>query len=104
MSPAAAAIRVVILGRAHLRRAIRDALVGAGIDVVAGCGSREEALTAVGETRPDVCVVDREIDGGGLIATAALASPSRPPHVLVIGGGGAPEERRAAELAGAADY
>lgn len=104
MSPNAEAIRVVIVGRAHLRRAINDALVGAGIEVVAGCDSREEALTAVGETRPDVCVVDREIEGGGLIATAALASPPRPPKVLVIGGGDARAERRAAQIAGAAGY
>ena len=74
------------------------------MNVVAGCGSRAEALEAVGSARPDVCIVDREVDGGGLIATAALASPPRPPKVLVIGGGDAPEERRAAEYAGAAEY
>jgi DNA-binding NarL/FixJ family response regulator len=94
----------VIVGRAPLRRGIQDALDAAGIEVVAGCESREEALSAVGEMRPDVCVVDREIEGGGLIATAALASPPSPPKVLVIGGGGAAAERRAAHLAGAAGY
>jgi DNA-binding NarL/FixJ family response regulator len=75
--------------------------------VVAGCATREEALAAVRWSRADVCIVDRAIDGGGLIATAAIASPPwppRPPEVLVIGGGPAPEERRAATFAGAADY
>ena len=98
------AIRVVILGRAHLRRAIHDQLAAAGLTVVAECASRREALEAVGSSRPDVCVVDRAIDGGGLIAMAAIASPPRPPRVIVVGGGDAPEERRAAKFAGASDY
>lgn len=98
------AIRVVVLGREDLRTAIAQALADAGIDVVAGCGSREEALAMVDERRPDVCVVDREIDGGGLIATAALASPPRTPKVIVVGGGDAPAERRAADFAGASAY
>ncbi|MFL5954170.1 MAG: response regulator [Gaiellaceae bacterium] len=104
MSSTAKVIRVVVAGRDGVRRTIGDALAEAGIEVVARCASREEALTAVDERQPDVCVVDREIDGGGLIATAALASPPRPPRVIVVGGGDAPAERRAADFAGAAGY
>ena len=49
-----------------------------------------------------VCVLDRELPGGGLIATAAIVSPRRAPKVLVVGGRCSPVERRAALLAGAA--
>ena len=104
MTSSAESIRVLVAGRADLRQAVSLALAAAGIDVVARCGTREEALAAVEGTRPDVCVVDREIAGGGLIATAALASPPRPPKVIVVGGGGARAERRAADFAGASDY
>jgi DNA-binding NarL/FixJ family response regulator len=104
MPARAQSIRVVILGRAQLRREIHEVLAAAGMTVVAGCETREEALVAVRWARPNVCVVDRAIGGGGLIATAAIASPPRPPEVIVIGGGPAPEERRAARFAGAAEY
>src|SRR6476646_8053305 len=94
-------IRVVVVGRKQLRRAVADALTAAGMDVTA-YASREEALAAVVQGRPDICVVDRETAGGGLIATAALSSPAPQPRVLVVGGGSADAERRAADLAGAA--
>ena len=97
-------IRVLVAARDRLSQTISLALTDAGMDVVARCGTPEEALAAVEGMRPDVCVVDRGIDGGGLIATAALASPPRPPKVIVVGGGGAAAERRAADLAGASDY
>ncbi len=48
-------------------------------------------------------MLDRELRGGGLAATAAIASPQRGPKVLVIGGRGSPAELKAARLAGAAD-
>src|SRR3954453_14036048 len=100
----AQSIRVVILGRAQLRREIHEVLAAGGVTVVAGCDTREEALVAVRWARPDVCVVDRAIGGGGLIPPAAIASPPRPPEGIVIGGGSAREERRAARFAGAAEY
>jgi DNA-binding response OmpR family regulator len=103
MSSSRRPIKVVVVGRRKLRRPVAEALAASGIEVTE-CGSREEALAAVEKTQPDVCIVDRETGGGGLIATAALSSPAARPKVLVIGGGSARAERRAADLAGAADY
>jgi DNA-binding NarL/FixJ family response regulator len=103
MASSRAPVKVVVVGRKKLRRAVADALAASGIEVTE-CGSRVEALAAVEQTHPDVCVVDRETGGGGLIATAALSSPATRPKVLVIGGGPARAERRAAGLAGAAEY
>lgn len=96
-------IRVVIGARAAVRRMLHDTLTAAGIQVAADCGSAAELLAAVSRERPDVCVLDRELRGGGLAATAAIASPHRAPKVLVIGGRGSPAELKAARLAGAAD-
>jgi DNA-binding NarL/FixJ family response regulator len=96
-------IKVVVVGRKKLRRSVADTLAAVGIEV-RECGSRGEALAAVEQTQPDVCIVDRETGGGGLIATAALSSPTARPKVLVVGGGSARAERRAADLAGAAGY
>src|SRR5439155_17370563 len=96
-------IRVVIAARAAVRRMLHDTLTEAGMQVTADCGSAAELLAAVSRDRPDVCVLDRELRGGGLAATAAIASPHRGPKVLVIGGRGSPAELKAARLAGAAD-
>ncbi len=103
MTTPAQPIKVVIAARTAVGRAFREALASAGIEVAADCRSSAELLEAVGRERPDVCILDRELSGGGLVATAAIAAPHRAPHVLIVGGYGSAAERRAARLAGAAD-
>jgi DNA-binding NarL/FixJ family response regulator len=100
---AEAGIRVVIAARTAIRGVLHEAIAAAGIQVSADCGSARELLAAVSSERPDVCVVDRELRGGGLAAAAAIASPEPAPKVLIVGGRGSPAEVRAARLAGAAD-
>lgn len=95
-------IRVVIAARTALRRTFRDALAAAGMQVAADCGDAAELLDAVSREHPDVCVLDRELRGGSLVAIAAIATPRRAPKVVVVGGSGSPAELRAARLAGAA--
>jgi len=102
-TPAQPQIRVVIAARNAVRRTLRDTLTAAGMQVAAECGDATELLAAVSRERPDVCVLDRELRGGGLAATAAIASPRQAPKVLVVGGRGSAAELRAARLAGAAD-
>ena len=72
------------------------------MEIAADCEDTTELLAAVSRERPDVCILDRELRGGGLVATAAIASPRQAPKVLVVGGRGSPAELRAARLAGAA--
>jgi len=102
MTSAASRIRVVIAARASIRADLHATLAGAGMDVAADCDTVGELLAAVSRERPDVCVLDRELHGGGLSAIAAVASPRPAPKVLVVGGRAAPAEVRAARLAGAA--
>ena len=93
---------VVIAAREPLWRSIHEALTDGGHRVAESCTALADTLTAVRRTHPDVCVVDRELPGGGLAAIAALALPGRQPQVIVIGAG-SPAEVRAALLAGAAE-
>jgi DNA-binding NarL/FixJ family response regulator len=97
-------IRVVLAGRAELVDGLADALTEPPIRVVAVCTTRVEALAAIRGSSPDVCVVDRDLDGGGLIVAVAVASPRPAPKVLIVGDTDAPAEQRAARLAGAAAY
>ena len=95
--------RAVIAARRSLRATLHDAVAEAGFEVAAECDDAGELLAAVALEHPDVCVLDRELRGGGLAATAAIATPQPAPKVLVVGGRGAPAEVRAARLAGATD-
>jgi len=101
MQKAEAGVRVVIAARSALRGTLHEAVTAAGMQVAADCGSTAELLAAVSREHPDVCVLDRELRGGGLAATAAITSPPRAPKVLVVGGRGSPAELRAILLAGA---
>ena len=97
-------IRVLLAGRPELVEVLNEALRTPGIRVIASCTNRAQTIAAIREATPDVCIVDRELAGGGLIAAAAAASPVPAPKVLVVGDQNAPAERRAARLAGAAAY
>ena len=103
-SPGTKSIRVVLAGRPKLVSVLNDALRAPGIRVVACCTDRAQTLAALERGAADVCIVDRQLAGGGLIAAAAVASPRAAPKVLVIGDRDAPAEQRAATLAGAAAY
>jgi two-component system invasion response regulator UvrY len=102
-TPVSTEIRVVIASREAIRPILRDAVRRAGMQLAADCQDAAQLLAAVARERPDLCLLDRELRGGGLAATAAIASPRQAPKVLVIGGRGSPAEVRAARLAGATD-
>lgn len=86
-----------------MRPTLRDAVRRAGMQLAADCADAAQLLAAVARERPDLCLLDRELRGGGLAVTAAIASPRRAPKVLVVGGHGSLAEVQAARLAGAAD-
>ena len=102
-TPAGTEIRVVIASGEAIRPILRDAVRRAGMQLAADCQDAAQLLAAVAREHPDLCLLDGELRGGGLAATAAIASPRRAPKVLVIGGRGSPAEVRAARLAGATD-
>jgi DNA-binding NarL/FixJ family response regulator len=102
-TPADTEIRVVIAAQPAMRSTLRDAVQQAGLQLAADCDNASQLLIAVARERPDLCLLDRELHGGGLVATAAIAAPPRAPKVLVVGGRGSPAEVKAARLAGASD-
>lgn len=96
-------VTVVLGAGRRVRRSAADALASAGFTVAAECPDLDTTLAAVARHHPDVCILDRDLPGGGLAAIAAIAAPGRQPKVIVVGGGESPAEVRAARLAGAAD-
>jgi DNA-binding NarL/FixJ family response regulator len=95
---------VIAAGRGALRLRLRKALTAAGFEVTAECKDAQEAVEAVARDRPDICIVDSDLPGGALVASAAIALPSPPPAVLVVDPHGTDAELRAAEIAGASAY
>jgi DNA-binding NarL/FixJ family response regulator len=96
-------IRVVIAARGEMRRSLRDLAGRAGLEIAAECVDGGELVAAVARSRPDLCLLDRDLHGGYLAATAAIATPPRAPRVIIVGGRVSPVEVRAARLAGAID-
>src|SRR5215218_495901 len=80
------------------------ALEAAGFDVVDDCATAAGAIAKARERRPDVCVVDAELAGGGLAAAAAIAALRPAPRVTVLAASGTVDEVLAALDAGAAGY
>ena len=100
-SPTRDSISVLLAGRARTVAFFRETLTAAGMRIVGSCATPDQVLATLSTARPDVCVVDRELDQGGLVATVAITTPRRPVRVLVVGGQGSAAEERAARLAGA---
>jgi DNA-binding NarL/FixJ family response regulator len=96
-------VRVVIAAGDAMRHTLRDAVARAGMQIAAECADSSELFAAVARERPDVCLLDRDLRGGSLIATAAITTPQRAPRVVIVGGRGARAEVRAARLAGATE-
>jgi DNA-binding NarL/FixJ family response regulator len=93
-------LRLAVAGPQELVERLRRELAGADVDIVAAGSTRDDAIRHVRAGAADVCVVDRNLDGGGLITAAAIASPRRPAVIVV--GADTPAEQRAVRLAGAA--
>jgi len=74
----------VVIGAndAATRAGIRVALTGAGIDVAAEVDTVHALVVAVAQHGPQACLVDVDLRGGGLSATAELAV--RAPSVAVV--------------------
>ena len=77
--------RVLVADQHEATRAgTKAALDGTAFVVVAECCDAEDAITSARRTRPDICLVDLGLPGGGLVAATSIASlPSRPRVVAV---------------------
>jgi two-component system, NarL family, nitrate/nitrite response regulator NarL len=69
---------------APTRGIVREALEEQGFDVVADVDSAQSAIAAAQELRPDVCLLDIHMPGGGGIAAAAEISQLLPETPIVM--------------------
>ena len=98
-------LRVLVADRhAPTRVGERMALEAGGFDVVADCGTGEAAIAAARRHRPDVCLVDAGLAGGGLRTAVAIASVAAAPKVVIVAEAATPEEVLDALDAGAVGY
>lgn len=79
---AAASLRVVVAASDAIRAGVRLALDGHGFVVCAEESSSGAAVEAALRERPDVCLLDLGLPGGGVAAAAEIAS--RRPDVAVV--------------------
>jgi DNA-binding NarL/FixJ family response regulator len=102
---AASRIRVLVADRHRAARVgERIALQAAEFDVVAECETAEAATAAARRHRPEVCLVDAGLTGGGLATTVAITSLSAATTVVMVAEAATPEDVLDALDAGAAGY
>jgi DNA-binding NarL/FixJ family response regulator len=97
-------LRALVADDAATRAGIRIALDRVGIEV---CGEAEDAETAIEaalDERPDVCLVDAGLPGGGIAAVASIASKAPETAVVVLASSEDPDEMLDALRAGASGY
>jgi two-component system nitrate/nitrite response regulator NarL len=85
------------------RAGLRGLLEQAGLEVVGEAGDVLEALGAIAEVKPAVCVVDADIRGG-LVAVRRITRDPEGPSVLVLAAAPTPDGLLAALRAGASGY
>jgi DNA-binding NarL/FixJ family response regulator len=75
MTPTRTRHRVLVAdARPSVRLGLTAALERDGFEVVAQGGTSEEAASAAAETRPDACLIDAQLRGGGLVAARRIKS------------------------------
>jgi DNA-binding NarL/FixJ family response regulator len=86
------------------RAGIRIALDRSGIQVCVEAEDAETAVEAALDERPDVCLLDAGLPGGGIAAAATIASKVPETTVVVLAAAEDPSEMLDALRAGASGY
>ncbi len=98
-------VRVVVADdHAPTREVVREALEADGCSVVAEAGTASAAVAAAHEHRPDVCLLDIRMPGGGLLAAADIALALPGTAVVMLTASRDDEDLFAALRAGASGY
>jgi len=87
-----------------IRLGVRMALMEDGMRVVAEVADRDGAVEAVVRERPDVCLLDIQMPGGGIEAAATLATVAPDTAVVMLTVSTKTEDLLAALRAGAVGY
>ncbi len=78
-------VRVLVVApHPLLREGIRLSLEAAGLGVSGEVGDARSAETAAGEIRPDACLLDADVPGGGIAAVRAIVRAHPPTAVVVL--------------------
>jgi DNA-binding NarL/FixJ family response regulator len=96
----------VLVGGAHAadRAGVRVILERAGFEICAEVSGADEAVSAAARERPDLCLLDAEISGNGIAATARIVAKIPETAVVVLAGSSSDEDLLDALRAGAAGY
>jgi DNA-binding NarL/FixJ family response regulator len=87
-----------------IRLGVRMALMRGGFEVLAEAADADGAVEASLRERPDVCLLDINMPGGGVEATARLAEAAPTTAVVMLTVSNHPEDLLAALRAGAKGY
>jgi DNA-binding NarL/FixJ family response regulator len=87
-----------------MRLGVRMALMRGGFDVVAEVADAESAVSAVRRERPDVCMLDVRMPGGGIEAASRVAEVSPATSVVMLTVSNSTDDVLAALRAGAVGY
>lgn len=96
----------VVLADDHpvIRLGLRMALMRGGFQVLAEAGDGDAAVNAVIRERPDVCLLDIYMPGGGIEAAARIAEIAPAAAVVMLTVSNSTEDLLAAVRAGAVGY
>lgn len=99
-------MRVMLVeDHALVRSAVRQALVGGGIEMVGEAGSAEQAIEMIERTKPDVVLVDIDLPGmNGVQLVQQLAPRLKETKIVMLTGSGKNEDVLAAMRGGAVGY
>jgi DNA-binding NarL/FixJ family response regulator len=87
-----------------IRLGVRMALMNGGFEVLAEAADADGAVEATLRERPDVCLLDINMPGGGVEATARLAEAAPATAVVMLTVSNHPDDLLAALRAGAKGY
>jgi DNA-binding NarL/FixJ family response regulator len=87
-----------------IRLGVRMALIRGGFEILAEAADAEAAIDAVMRKRPDICLLDIYMPGGGIEAAAALATQAPDTAVVMLTVSSDPDDLLAALRAGAKGY
>lgn len=97
-------LRVLVADDVATRAGIRIALERGGIEVCVEAEDAETAVEAALDERPDVCLLDAGLPGGGIAAAAVILSKAPGTTVVVLAAAEDPNEMLDALRAGASGY
>jgi DNA-binding NarL/FixJ family response regulator len=96
----------VVLADDHpvIRLGVRMALMRGGFEVLAEAADRDGAVEAVLRERPDICLLDINMPGGGIEAAAILAKAAPSTAVVMLTVSESPDDLLSALRSGAKGY